>query len=231
MKNGSLIFMEQAYKQISFIKAKLFFSLWMQPRKAINLLLAKKMRFVHLKILTTLTFIFSLQFLAVLWSVNTLPGFIKTASQTQFVLPIALFLGLYAAISVILNLGSIIFYYFAKSLGGIGNFSHTKLAVYWSSMTTVPIGLFFVLFFWSGEINLTAVRQELDRPLFTVFLQSAAALGFFIFIVYGLIILSKMLSEIHKISTGRAFAAVFAGVISTGLIGPLIILAIIKKFA
>lgn len=223
--------MEQAYQPINFINAKLFFSIWGQPRKAIKLLLEKEINFVHLKILVGLTFIYSLQFLAILWSVNTLSGFIKTALQTWFVVPVALFIGLFAAISVILNLGSIIFYYFAKFLGGIGNFIHTKLIVYWASLVTIPIGLSFVLFIWSGQENIRAIEQGLNRPVFTTCLQCVAALGFLFFIIYGLIILSKMLSEIHKISIGRAFAAVLASVSSTGLIGPLIILTVIKKFA
>lgn len=207
--------------------AKSFFSIWICPRLAIHCLIKNENNLTRLKITLSLAFIYLIQYISYLWISNLLPILIKVFSKMRFFEPIALLIGFIFAISVILNLSSIIFFYLTKLIGGKGTFLNTKSVIYWSSLSTIPVGLSFLLFIWSGEANMNAVENGLDRPITTAFLQCFAVLGFIIFIIYGIAILTKMLSEIHNIPSERALASVIAGIISTLVLGPLIFRAAI----
>lgn len=211
--------------------SKLILSIWHQPRKAIHLLLENEKPFFHFKIIFFLTFIFSMQFLAFLWVGNLWSIVTELNNKTNYITLLSFIFIIIGSIIVTLNLTTLILHFFVQTIGGIGKFIHTKSVVYWSSLTTIPIGLVFVIFIWSGEANIKAVKQGYDYPLFTACLQCLAALAFLILILYTLIILSKMLSEIHKISGGRAFVTVLFSVISTFTLVPLILKTAIHIFS
>ncbi|MCE5317646.1 MAG: YIP1 family protein [Parachlamydia sp.] len=220
--------MEETIKSNNLLT--LFFAIWLKPRTTTHLLLEKKTQFTNLKILLTLTLIYISQFIIFMWMGNLLPDFIHNLSRNQSLEFLALVIGFAAAISVILNIGTIIFYFLLKIVGGSGNFPETKTIIYWATMSTIPLGIFFLVFIWSGLANANIGAQGLDKSLFISLLQCSAVLGFFVFLIYAFIIVTKMLSEIHKIPSERTLLAVFASVIITGILGPLILVTAINLF-
>ncbi|MCE5317647.1 MAG: YIP1 family protein [Parachlamydia sp.] len=218
-------------KQAQPNKTRIFFPLWLQLRKAINALILQENSLIHLKIILFLTFIFASQFLAYFWLANSWSTVTKILDKSSYIELASFLIILFGTLVVIINLATLILHFFIYMIGGFGKFVHTKSAVYWSSVTTIPIGLTFLLFIWSGEANIKSVKQSPDFPLFTFCLQCMAALAFIIFTLYTLIILSRMLSEIHRISSGRAFVAVVAGTITTFILGPIILKTAINIFA
>lgn len=210
--------------------SKLFLSLWSHPRKTINFLFTKNNSYIFLKISLFLTFFYSVIYLSFLWISDLRWIMTKIIDNSHYYEIISLFIFFLSYFTIILNLSSLVFYYLIQLAGGLGNFLHTKLAVFWSCMTTIPSGLAFVLFIWSGEANLQAVKQGFDYPLSTACLQCTAALGFVFFSIYSLIILSKMLSEIHKIPSGRSFVVVLTGVSATCILGQWILKTVINIF-
>lgn len=218
-------------EQIQSNRTKLFLSIWSQPRNAINTLITQDNPFLHLKIIFFLTLIFSLQILAFFWIGNLWSIVAKIIDRSNFIQIASFLIIIFGTIIVVINLASLILHFCIYVIGGFGKFAHTKSAVYWSSVTIIPIGLSFLLFIWSGEANFKAVQQSPDFPLFTFCLQCIAALAFLIFCLYTVIILSKMLSEIHRISSGRAFAAVIAGISTTSILVPIILKTAINIFA
>ncbi|MCE5318615.1 MAG: YIP1 family protein [Parachlamydia sp.] len=201
-------------------------ALWLWPRATAYQLLEKKKRYTHLNILITLAFVYFGQGLAFLWIGNLLPD----SSRLSLAAPFWFFVFLVAGIVVILNLGALVFYYLIKSFGGQGSFAQTKTIVYWSSLCTIPVGLFFLSFIWSGLMGAQAAEKGIKEFLFTDILQLVSVLGMFAFSIYGMIVLTKMLSEIHQIRAGKAFAAVAGGIFATCFLAPLILMAAIKSF-
>lgn len=192
-----------------------------------RLLLIKKTPYTHLKILVALASIYFLQALAFLWIGNLLPD----SSRLSLATPFWFYVLLVAGITVFLNLGSLIFYYLVKSFGARGSFAQTKTVVYWSSLCTIPVGLFFLSFIWCGLMGAQAAEKGVTEFLFTDILQLVSVLGMVAFGIYGMLILTKMLSEIHQISAGKAFAAVTGGTFAICFLAPLILMAAIKGFA
>lgn len=207
------------------IKIKQLLFIWQKPRSAITLFLNKETRFTHLRITIFLAFFYFFQLSALLWSVHLLSDISSFFTLEGSEWLVWLFIGLVAAITVILSVFSLVLFSFAKSLGGVGTFSQTRTAVYWSSMTTLPISFFFLLFIGFGKINLMAHAQGSSRPIYSVILQSASAIGLLISLIYGVIVFSKMVSELHRISIWRALASSLLG-LSVSLILVVIILKI-----
>lgn len=223
MRNGLSNFMA-----LPILTIGAFIDIWLRPRAAAGNLFEKKSPFTHFKILAALAFAIFCQILTFLWIGNLLPSIDTSLNGSAMALACLLYVFIFAGISVALNLGSLAFYYSIRSLGGTASFAQTKSVVYWSSLGIIPVGLCFLSFIWSGLIGAQAAEKGVHDFLFTDAVQLLSALGMLFFAVYGMVILTKMLSEIHQINTGRAFAGISGGFIATSILSPLIFLAAIK---
>lgn len=188
-------------------------AIWLKPRKTISTFLEKKNRSVHLKIILVSAFLYSLQFITLLAILDLLPNSNKATPWFLFQGVFWLFLLVLALYITLSNGISLIIQFLVRSLGGKGNILETKTVVYWSSLCFLPVTLLYLLFNWNFMLSNSAREKGLEFPFILDILQILTAIGILGFFIQGLIVLSKMLSEVHKFSVWRAIIAAFGGVI------------------
>lgn len=223
MRNGFYSIMEPACMDSNGLLDKTgpLLSFWFRPRDAARLILAHKTPWTHFRILITLTFTYFLLFVAFLWIGNI------SIDSSQLFWVFAFIAG---AATCILNLSSLVFYYPLRAVGGLGTFPQTKTIIHWSSICGILIGICSLLFIWFGLLSAKEAEKGIQAFLFTDTLQVFSAVGMITFSIYGLVILTKMLSEIHQISAGKAFAAVLAGLFTTCVFAPMVLMVAIRSF-
>ncbi len=99
---------------------------------------------------------------------------------------------------ILVNVSAFAFWQCAKKLGGQGTFFETSIALLWTLVyTLIPFGLFVLLL-------------DFDE-LLGIIIHSFSCIGIVVSGIYGLVTMIKKLSEIHRISSDRAFVVFFIG--------------------
>lgn len=190
---------------------------WLQPRHAVAFIYSNQYRFNLLNTVIILAFIYYLQGVVLLGCLHLFPKNSFLLSWEGGLWLVLIYIVIAIETGVVLNLISIILHLMAKLMGGVGSFYDMKLIVFQWSFITVPIISLFLLFVGCGEVNHNIIEQGLNASYKLVALQLIAIIGILCFFIYGVIVLGKMFSEIHKISIWSAFPSVFFGLTASSI--------------
>ncbi len=109
-----------------------------------------------------------------------------------------------------INLGSLLFYWTGRWIGGAGSFHDVRAAVAWSSIPNVVAGLIWViqaLMFGSKIFSLSFFSMPMfGMQLSVTYICSVVSI---IVMVWGIVILLKAIGEAQKFSAWKALLNVF----------------------
>jgi len=137
---------------------------------------------------------------------NLLPFFLPL----QWLIPGIIIVGAFSAL-FFLYIGSFFLQIIAKAFKGKGTFLQTRTLLAWGNgvITIPPLALFFIAslsaLIVSQLSDPTVAGSSLTLLAFLFFMLGVGACS--IFGIWQIVIVVKMISEIHKISTGIAFLA------------------------